>query len=205
MKIKSLSYSTMLHILSFTSNITDKGDYIVIKTPSNPHHHWGNFLMFPSAPENGDFKSWRTCFIKEFRDVPMIKHMAFAWDSIEGEAGVIEPFVEARYTFELDDVFMAEQLHRPLNYNSQITVRQIVNDEDWEKVCMLQIYCDGKEGDEDYRAFIFKRAQGYRDLTAVRQVISKKGIGNWFGAFIGNRLLQVWGFIQGVGLLGFSS
>ena len=177
MNIKSLSYSTMLNILSFNSEVIDRDEYIVIKTPSNPHHHWGNFLMFPSSPIDGDFEFWRKLFTREFGHSALIRHMAFAWDSTEDEAGIIEPFIEAGYTFELDDVFTAVQLHLPPNYNSEITIRQIVNDEDWEKICKLRIYCDGKEEDNDYVEFVQKRMQAFRK-------ISEMGLGAWFGAFI---------------------
>ncbi|MFH1322143.1 MAG: GNAT family N-acetyltransferase [Bacteroidota bacterium] len=207
MKIKSLSYSTMLHILSFHSNITDKRDYIVIKTPDNPHHHWGNFLMFPSAPKEGDFKYWQYLFNQEFGHISGVSHIAFAWDSIEGKAGDIESFIEAGYTFELDDVLTAGQLHAPAKYNSdisvlnsqglenpeglnsEISVRQIVSGEDWGKVYDFQIYCSGKQEDKDYIKFVHKRMQGYKKMSEV-------GLGGWFGAFSGSELVAHAGLYQ---------
>ena len=50
MNIQSLGYRTDLFFPRFDGEVTDRGDYIVIRTPSNPTYHWGNFLLFNQPP-----------------------------------------------------------------------------------------------------------------------------------------------------------
>jgi len=46
MQIRSLAYQTDLFFPRFDGEVVDRGDYTVIRTPSNPTFHWGNFLLF---------------------------------------------------------------------------------------------------------------------------------------------------------------
>jgi hypothetical protein len=46
MNLKSLGYRTDLIFASFDGEITDRGDYLAIRSPTNPDFYWGNFLLF---------------------------------------------------------------------------------------------------------------------------------------------------------------
>ena len=80
MEVRSLSYSTLLHVLSYRSIIENKQEYLVIKTPHNPGHFWGNFLLFNRPPNENALVEWEHLFDQEFMDMP-VTHKAFAWDS----------------------------------------------------------------------------------------------------------------------------
>ena len=55
MDVKSLGYKTDLIFPAFDGEIVDRGDYLVVRTPSNPYFYWGNFLLFPRPPAEGDY------------------------------------------------------------------------------------------------------------------------------------------------------
>jgi len=148
-KIKSLSYSTLLHVLSFTSSIEEREAYLVIRTVDNPGHKWGNFLMFPNPPQKQDYKRWTKAFKVEFSDVP-VKHMAFAWDSIDGASGEIKAFEEKGYYFEYDDIMVASEVVKPDKFNDAITVKAVVSEEDWEQAVMLNMKVSGDESDASW-------------------------------------------------------
>lgn len=56
MQVRSLGYRTDLIFPAFDGQITDRGDYLVVRTPSNPTFYWGNFLLFDRPPGDGDFE-----------------------------------------------------------------------------------------------------------------------------------------------------
>ena len=62
MLIRSLAYQTDLFFPRFDAEVVDRGDYLVIRTPSNPTFHWGNFLLFAQPPGAGDLNRWRRLF-----------------------------------------------------------------------------------------------------------------------------------------------
>src|SRR5215467_14537938 len=58
--------------------------YQVIRTPTNPWFHWGNFLLLDSPPTAGTVGSWLGTFAREF---PGAGHLAIGVDGTGGEAG----------------------------------------------------------------------------------------------------------------------
>ena len=92
MQIRSLAYQTDLCFPRLDGEVMDRGDYVVIRTPSNPTFHWGNFLLFDRPPASGDLDRWRRLFAEEIGAAPATQHLAFGWDSVEGETGDIQPF-----------------------------------------------------------------------------------------------------------------
>jgi len=105
--LRSLGYRTDLIFPSFEGEILDRGDYLVIRTPSNPTFYWGNFLLFSEPPGEGDFDQWRRLFQQEIGGPPQFKHLAFGWDGTHGEAGLVEPFRKAGFNIECSVVLTA--------------------------------------------------------------------------------------------------
>jgi hypothetical protein len=60
MEVKSLGYRTDLTFPKFDGQIIDRGDYLVILTPSNLTYYWGNFLLFPKTPGRDDLNNWKS-------------------------------------------------------------------------------------------------------------------------------------------------
>src|SRR3954452_20220779 len=66
------------------SSVEDRGDYVVVRTDSNPTFYWGNFLLFPEPPRAGDPERWLARFAAEF---PVAGHVAIGVDGVDGERG----------------------------------------------------------------------------------------------------------------------
>ncbi len=110
MQIRSLAYQTDLFFPRFDGEVADRGDYTVIRTPSNPTFHWGNFLLFDQPPVPGDLHRWRWLFAEEIGTAPAIKHLAFGWDSVHGETGDIQPLLDACRSLTLEQLTQFHQM-----------------------------------------------------------------------------------------------
>lgn len=50
MVFKSLGLRTDMIFHRFSAQVDDRGDYVVIRTPSRPDYLWGNCLIMRAAP-----------------------------------------------------------------------------------------------------------------------------------------------------------
>ncbi|MDB4537205.1 GNAT family N-acetyltransferase [Akkermansiaceae bacterium] len=160
-------------------SVEDKGDYYLIRTPSNPTFYWGNHLLFKSPPAPGDYEHWRKIHDQEFGTDQ--KHIAFGWDS--SEKGSTEEFESNGFT--LDDGIVLQQTTEPapVPQNKDLNIRKIHSDQDWHAVTELQITqgCPGVS-DADYRDFKTRQMNNYRASQS-------RGLGHWWGAFLGDEIV----------------
>lgn len=183
MHLQSLGYRTDLIFPRFDGEVFDQGDYTVVRTPTNPTFHWGNFLLFDRPPVSGDFDRWRGLFTQEIGPVEQVGHYAFGWDSIDGDTGDTAPFMQAGFNVDVSVVLTAPTVHRPPKWNEAVTVRTLQNADDWDQATENQIACrDAVYSEDGYRTY--KRAQ----MERYRQM-QRAGWGAWFGAFLGSRLV----------------
>jgi RimJ/RimL family protein N-acetyltransferase len=168
---------------AYDGQITDRGSYLVIRTPSNPTFYWGNFLLFSHAPQPGDYSKWRDTFAMEIGAPPQVRHETFGWDTTTGAVGAIQPFLAAGFHLNQNVVLTAQQVHPPPNYTQAVTVRPLSSDGDWEQALANQIRCREPDHDEaGYALFKQRQMARYRDMAAA-------GLGAWFGVFIGGQLV----------------
>ncbi len=67
----------------------DRGDHIVIRSPHNPSHWWGNFLLLAQVPPPGLCQWWLDRFAAEF---PGADHVALGFDNMWCYiAGILKP------------------------------------------------------------------------------------------------------------------
>ena len=192
MKPNSLSIKTDLIFATFNGEVIDRGEYLVVRTPSNQGYHWGNYLAFGEAPKRGDEIRWPALFQKEFKDLAGVKHMAMTWDSqLPGDPSGL---IAKGFVYEPNKVLATAQIVQPAKFNSDVTVRPIATDSEWEAVIREQISVNDKYDPAQFE--IFKRAQ-----VANYRRMANAGIGAWFGAFLGDRLTADLGVYcsQGVG------
>lgn len=192
MNIQSLGYRTDLFFPRFDGEVLDRGEYVVIRTPSNPSFHWGNFLLFDRPPAAGDLDRWRRLFAEEVGTAPAITHLAFGWDSTESETGDIQPFLEAGLRVNASVVLTTRAVHPPPKYNAEVVIRPLREDWEWESALEAQIACRSSEYSlKDYTPF------KTRQMIRSRQMV-QAGLGEWFGAFLGNRVAGNLGvFVEG--------
>jgi len=181
---RSLVWATDVDTLPPDRVVERRGEYLLIRSPSNPTFYWGNLLLFDEAPREGDGERWEALFEREFADEPRVRHHSFAWDLAHGEAGAArEEFVERGY--ELDEsiglVADASQVLPHPRENRDVAVRALdpavgADEGLWEAVLELQV-AGRQEGhdEESFRDFARPRLEDRRALFRL-------GRGAWYVA-----------------------
>lgn len=182
MKIDSLAFQTDLFFHRFTGIVLEYDDYIVVKTPSNPTFFWGNLLYFKNPPTVDSLETWKEKFKEQFKSMN-VEHMTFAWDSITGENGSSFSFINDGFNLEKSVVMVAEKIVTPSKFNSDLIIRSIEKESEWQMVIDNQVRCRADHFDEaPYRKFAVRKMADYR-------LMIKQNKGEWFGAFLGEQLV----------------
>jgi ribosomal protein S18 acetylase RimI-like enzyme len=183
-KVRSLGYRTDLAIHALEgSQVTDRGDHLVIRTPGNPNYWWGNYLLLRDL-EPGSGGGWLARFAAEFPDA---RHAALGLD--ETEAGTVDPGELAGMTMERYAVMTATSVRAPPHPNTEAVFRTLAGDADWRQSFELAaaIYPDEPGGAAE---FLTAR-------LAAKRALTEAGHGAWFGAFLGGTLVAQLGLITG--------
>ncbi len=179
----SLGLRTEMMFHRFGGLIADRGEYWVVKTPSNPEYYFGNFLLFFEAPGKESLGRWKELFEKEFSSDPAVGHYAFLWDSPNEGLGDVADFRSSGFKVDTAVVLTAKSVHVPAKMNHDVEVRPLHSDEDWREATECQIYCNVADYQKGtYRAFKEKQMDCFRAMA-------EQGMGHWFGAFLGGRLV----------------
>ncbi|MDX1599963.1 MAG: GNAT family N-acetyltransferase [Anaerolineales bacterium] len=182
-ELQSLAYRTDLMLLAFDSQITERDEFWVIRSPHNPRHYWGNFLLFKRPPRPEDKPRWQRLFTEEIGRPPEVEHQVFGWDSAEGELGEVQPFLADGFRLEQVEVLAAEKVHPPRHYNHDVEVRPLSTYREWEQARENQLLVRDPEHEaRAHRAFL----QGQLDR---RRAMAGAGWGDWYGAFLDGELI----------------
>ena len=182
MKINSLGYRTDLFFPAFDGELIDRQNYLVIRTPNNPTFYWGQFLLFPDPPVHGDLARWRDLFTKEIGTQPEVKHQVFGWDSVSREVGVVQPFLDTGFRLNRLVVLMTHEVHPPQQRPVDIQIRPIQLEQEWQQVLAHQASWDPAITNRGGRALHDRHMARYHAMI-------ERGLGLWFGAFDGSRLV----------------
>ena len=183
MRIRSLGFRTdvALRVLE-GAEVTDRADYLVIRTPDHPDYWWGNFLLLPSLPGPGQGREWLARFVAEF---PAARHVALGVDTTD-DGETPEEFAAAGLQADRASVLTAAQVCPPARPNTEAEIRPLESDADWRQSVDLAVRCfDGAEPGD----FLQRRATARRRLTQT-------GAGIWFGAFGNGHLLAQLGLFD---------
>lgn len=179
----SMTLKTEMIYWRAEGEVIDRGNYHLIRTPSNPTYYGGNLLFFDHPPGEGDFVRWLELFEREFKDDPAVKHILFMWDIPEGDTGALAPFVEGGFEIQSNVTLMASEVVPPPKINSEIRVRHIETDDEWDAVLEAKLRVRNPRFDlKTYAPF-------KRKWLDVRRRLADGGLGNWYGAYIGDRLV----------------
>lgn len=182
-RITSLTAATDIDVLPDAAIIEDRGDYVVVRTPANPVHFWGNFLLWRDAPAVGDRERWEAAFEAEFADQPGSTHRSFAWDRTDGERGAADEFLAAGYEGDAAVALIA-QPHELLCHPraSEMVAVQVLDpapgadEQRWRAVVELQVAArETGHSEAEYRSFVEAR-------MADRRARFARGDGAWFVA-----------------------
>jgi RimJ/RimL family protein N-acetyltransferase len=170
------------------AQVTDRGDYLVIRSPDNPSFWWGNFLLLGAPPGPGTATAWLARFAAEF---PAAEHLVLGVDSTDGDVPVSDDFPAAGLLTQRETVLTCPAVNAPPHPSEAAEIRPLTSDADWQQSLDLEIRCYGDGGDREY---LIRR-------TAARRRITEAGTGAWFGALTGGRLMAQLGiFDAGDGL-----
>jgi len=176
MQVTSLGFRTDLALRALEgAEVTDRGDYAVVRSADNPTFWWGNFLLLADWPEPGAGDGWLARFAAEF---PRAGHVALGVDTGREPAQVPPDFLAAGLEFERATVLSCAAVQPPPRRNTEAEIRRLASDDDWEQSRDLGIRCYGDGG-----LYLVRRVEARRRLT-------QSGRAAWFGAFTDGRLLS---------------
>jgi ribosomal protein S18 acetylase RimI-like enzyme len=182
-QLQSLGFKTEMIFHRFDGIVLDRGEYLVVKTPSMPGFFFGNLLIFFQAPKLGSLEKWKRIFRKEFQDNPEVKHFTFLWDSPDEGIGDVTELGMEGFKVDFSVVLAAQSVQVPSKTNPHVRIRPIISDADWKAVIENQITTKASEYDEaKYRIFKERQMARYRQMA-------EQGLGHWFGAFLGEKLV----------------
>ena len=196
MNFTSLGYRTDLMLLELSgSNLTDQGEYVVVRTPANPTFWWGNFLLFRTPFAPGEVEARLATFQQEFPDA---EHVAIGLDTIDGVVGAEEELKAAGFEIDPSTVMTTTQVNEPARPNDSSQYRYLSSDDDWEQLVGLTLEVNPMDVD-GYEEFNRRRVLAARALVEA-------GHAKWFGAFDGERLQASLGLASdGSGVARFQS
>lgn len=186
MQLKSLGIQTDLLFRRFEGEVIEKENYLVIRTPKNPGYRWGNFIVFPEAPQTGALEKWKSIFASEIGTPPEYNHFVFGWDNTEGALGIIQPFLDEGFKLEKTSVMTAQKVNAPARLNNNCLIRTFKK-EDWPIWLELELAMNqaqpehSQEEDDGFRHFLQAKAREYQSMIEA-------GLGQWFGAYIDGNL-----------------
>ena len=177
MRVTSLGFRTdvALRVLE-GGQVTDRGDYLVVRSPGNPDFWWGNFILMAALPEVGSAGEWLARCAAEF---PAARHVALGVDSARYHAVIPEDFLDAGLEPQRGTVLTCAAVPEPRHPAAEAEIRPLESDADWQQSVDLGARCYGDGEPQEY----------LRRRAAARRRLTRAGMGAWFGAFMGGRLL----------------
>ncbi len=184
----SLVWATDLDVLPADRVVERRDAYVLVRSPSNPGHYWGNLLLFEDPPGAGDGSRWEQRFDAEFAAEPQVQHRTFAWDRLDGSSGSVdEEFVGRGYELEqtvgLVASLNAVRAHRRESRDVRVRALDPTRGADqglWEQVVELQLGGrDERENKASYETFCRSRLEELRTLFRL-------GRGSWYVALDAN-------------------
>ncbi|HET9973149.1 MAG TPA: GNAT family N-acetyltransferase [Streptosporangiaceae bacterium] len=183
MQLASLGFRTDVALRAAEgSEVTDRGGYLVIRSPGNPGFWWGNFLLLRSWPRGSE--GWLDRFAAEF---PQAEHVAIGVDATEADGQVPAEF--ASLEPETSTVLTCAGIRAPGHVNTEAEIRPLESDRDWRQSVELNLRCYGEPTPGDF--------QQLRSTT--RRRLTQAGRAAWFGAFDGGRLVAQLGICDAGG------
>lgn len=194
MDVRSLAYRTDLALLEASgSQVEHHDDHVVVRTPDNPTYWWGNFVLLARPPVPDEVPRWLALTAAAH---PGSVHVAFGVDGTDGTVADLAAFADAGLEVEASSVMTATAVHEPPRPNHEATYRPLRSDDDWEQQVTLGI---AGEHEDSATGADFVRAK-----AIAERAMTGRGTGEWWGAFLGDRLVASMGlFVASTGLARF--
>lgn len=188
MQLASLGFRTDVALRAAEgSEVTDRGGYLVIRSPGNPGFWWGNFLLLRAWPR--DSESWLDRFAAEF---PQAGHVALGVDATEADGPEVGSAVPAEFASlepEISTVLTCAGIRAPGHVSTEAEIRRLESDRDWRQSVELNLRCYGEQTPGDFQQL----------RSVARRRLTQAGRAAWFGAFDGGRLVAQLGICDAGG------
>jgi ribosomal protein S18 acetylase RimI-like enzyme len=179
---RSLVWATDLDVLPLDRVVERRGGFLLVRSPGNPTHYWGNLLLFDHPPASGDAPRWEASFEQAFEGEARVRHRTFAWDRTDGARGsACDEFAARGYDLEESYGLVAGRLAAHPRENREVAVRALdpaagSDEELWDAVVEVQVAGrDEGHAEETYRAFSRARLED-------RRALFRRGRGAWYVA-----------------------
>jgi ribosomal protein S18 acetylase RimI-like enzyme len=188
--VASLGFRTDLMLRRLAgATLTDRGDHLVVETPSNPAFYWGNFVLLGEPPASQTAAHWLDVFAEVF---PSARHVAIGIDGVDGETGDVAELLAAGLELEMNVVLTADRL-LSVDRAAGTVVRPLRTDADWQQSVALRLVVDEDESPAHVEFVERKEAE-------ARQ-LAERGHGEFVGAFVDGALRASLGIVtDGSGL-----
>lgn len=167
-----------------TAQITDKGSYIVVRTPDRPDYFWGNYIIMSSAPHPDSYSHWLAIFESEIGPKSQTGFVAITWDS-PSDQGHSAQFTDKGFALQTSIILSASRVHTPPKSNPHVTIKPLQAESDFAQAIDVHFTPDWQySSDEGQMKFLKDSAKRFRKLIDAGTAIS-------IGAFQGDKLTAV--------------
>lgn len=164
-----------------TAQITDKGSYIVVRTPDRPDYFWGNYIIMPSDPSPNSYSHWLAIFESEIGPKSQTGFVAITWDS-PSDQGHCAQFIDKGFALQTSIILSASRVYAPPKSNPHVTIKPLQAESDFAQSIDVHFTPDWQySSDEAQIKFLKDSAKRFRKLIDAGTAIS-------IGAFQGNKL-----------------
>lgn len=177
--VRSLAHRTDLALLRLGgTDVVDRGDHLVVRSPHNPEFWWGNYLLLAEVPPAERAAEWLDRYHATFPDA---EHVALGFDG-PGTLADLAWFAERGYHCESVTALTATEVHPPARVNHDAVYRALRTDDDWAQSVGLRMRTYEGPDPAGHERFVAAKVATNRRLVDA-------GHGGWFGAFLAGRLV----------------
>ncbi|UWQ14398.1 GNAT family N-acetyltransferase [Aliiroseovarius sp. M344] len=194
--MKSLEFATDLMAQAGQCLVRRHSDRIVQTTPAEPNFWFGNRVVFADPPTDA------ATLITQFQeDIPAADHICIGWDVPNlSRAEVVAVFDGSGLRIEQSDTLALRREFHRVTAPAGIIIRPLSAADEWaqsESIAKVDLIKDGapERGMDDYLS----------QKTQARQAQIQKGLGQWLGAFDGDRLAADMGIFHDQTLIRYQS
>ena len=191
----NLGLATDLLLHTEIGMVESRDDYIVVRTPDAPEYFFGNMLVLHKRPSANDLRLLEHDFGQLVGTPPLIAHRTFAWPESADSEVTFDAFVEQGYDATVCRVLVAHPDEIiPVATNPLVSVRPFTTQQDWDDWSRMQLADMPNPTGIGSQRYMAHQQRAYRSLI-------ERGLGNWWGAFIGNEQVGSLGlfFLDGIG------
>lgn len=147
------------------SEVEERTDHLVVRTPANPGYHWGNFVLVTDPTAVADAARWVSLFEETFPDAGH-RSIGLVADPVDDGA-----WEAAGLPVSRDDLLVARRPVQRRALAAGYLARELGTDADWTQSTALRNAAFPGQGG-------FELAR-----TATRAAMAARGETAWFGAF----------------------